>query len=61
MPEQKTDLLEGRRLREIVDVVAAVGEHTAIAIEITDRGRGRDNVFKSAFSFLGGSHLDPIL
>src|SRR4051812_18416918 len=48
MPQQVAHLLEGRRLRQIVDVVPAVGEDAALAIQITDRRRRRDNVLETA-------------
>ncbi len=46
MPEQEADFFERRVTGEIVDVVAAVREHAAIAVEITDRRRGGDGVFE---------------
>ena len=57
VPEQVADLFEGGGFREIVDVVAAVREDTAIAVEITDRGRGRDDVLEPALGLLRGCHL----
>ena len=52
MPEQVADLLEGRELGQVVDVVAAVGEHAALAVEIADRRRRRDDVLEPGFAFL---------
>ena len=37
MPQEITDLLEGRMLSEIVDVVTPIGQHTPRAVEIADR------------------------
>ena len=48
VPEQVADFLERRAAREIVDVVAVVRQHAAIAIEVADRGRGGDDVFEPA-------------
>ena len=56
VPEQIADFFERRVPREIVDVVPAVRQHAAIAIEIADRGRGRDGIFKSRFGLLGRAH-----
>ena len=47
MPEQVADLFERGVPREVVDVVPAVGEHAAIAVEVTNRGRGGDGVFEA--------------
>ena len=52
VPEQVADLFEGGRLRQVVDVVPAVGEHPLLAVEITDRRRGRDDVLEAALGFL---------
>ena len=47
MPQEKTDLLEGRMPGQIVNIVARVREHTIGAVEVTD-GRGRrDNALES--------------
>src|SRR4030095_1556627 len=42
VPEQVADLLEGRLARQLVDVVAAVGETAVLAVEIAQTGLGRD-------------------
>ena len=45
VPQQVADLLEGRVARQVVDVVAAVREHAAGAIEVADgRGRGDQRI-----------------
>jgi hypothetical protein len=51
VPQQVAGFLEGRIAREIVDVVSAIREHAAIAVEKTDARRGRDDVFETAFGF----------
>src|SRR5688572_922879 len=48
MPEQVADLLEGGGLRQVVDVVPAIREHAAIAVEVTDRRGRRDDVLEPA-------------
>ena len=53
VPEQVADLLERRVPGEIVDVVAAVGEHAAIAVEITDRRGGGDGIFETRLGLRG--------
>ena len=51
MPKEITNLLEGRALREVVNVVAVVRKNAALAVEITNRrGRG-DDVLEAAFGF----------
>ena len=47
MPQQEADFLERRVPREIVDVVAAVRQDAVIPVEIANRGRGRDGIFKA--------------
>ena len=50
VPQQIADFLERRVLGEIVDVVAAIRQHAALAVQITD-GRGRDDdVFEAGFA-----------
>ena len=56
VPQQVADLFEGRVPREIVDVVAAVGQHAAIAVEIADRRRGGDGIFEPRFGLRGRVH-----
>ena len=56
VPQQVADFFERRVPREIVDVVAAVREHAAIAVEIADRGRGRDGIFEARFGLRGRGH-----
>src|SRR5262245_40239175 len=60
MPQQEADFFERRRLGEVVDVVSAVREHAAIAVQVADRRRCGDDVFESALGFLRSSH-GPIL
>ena len=55
MPEQITDLLEGRAalgVGKVVDVVALIGEHAAGAIQVTDGGFTDDDVFETGFDCL---------
>ena len=54
VPQQIADFLERGVLGEIVDVVAAIGEHAALAIQITNGRRRDDDVFKPC---LGGSSM----
>ena len=57
VPQQIADFLEGRMFGEIVDVVAAVREHTALAIEIADRRSRDDDVLEAGFYWcFGGGH-----
>ena len=56
VPEQVADLFEGRSAGEIVDVVAAVGENAAVAIEVTDCRVARDNVFEPGLGLFRGRH-----
>ena len=49
VPQQITDFLERGVPGEIVDVVPTIRQHAAIAVEITNRGRGRDGIFKARF------------
>ena len=51
MPQEITGFLERGVPRQVMDVVAAIRQHAAIAIEKTDPGRSRDDVFESAFGF----------
>ena len=45
-----------RRVRQIVDVVAVVGEHAAIAVEIADGRRRRDDVFEAGLGLGVSGH-----
>src|SRR5687768_1838532 len=54
MPEQVADFFEGGGAGELVDVVAAVGEDAAIAVEVTDGGRRRDDVLEPALRLVPG-------
>ena len=56
MPQQVADFFERRVPRQVVDVVTAVRQHAAIAIEVADRGRGGDGIFKAGFGLLGRAH-----
>jgi hypothetical protein len=56
MPQEEADLFERGELREIVDVVPAVREHAALAIEITNRRRRGDDVLEPALRFLCSGH-----
>src|SRR5699024_7843966 len=53
VPQQEADFLEGGVGRQIVDVVAAVRQHAAVAIDPADRGGRRDDVFEPALWFVG--------
>ena len=54
MPQEITDFLERRLFGEIVNVVAAMTQDTALAVEIAD-GRGRhDDVFEAALHGIDG-------
>ena len=61
MPEEITDFLERRVPREVVNVVAAVGQHAAVAVEVTDRRRTGDGVFESGFGLRGRGHIKLII
>jgi hypothetical protein len=52
MPQQIADLLERCAPGEIVDVVTVIGEHSAIAVEVTDRRCRRDDVFEPGLRLL---------
>ena len=54
VPEQIADLLERRAARQIVDVVAEVRQHAAVAIQVTDGRGGGDDVFEPALVSLRG-------
>ena len=56
VPQQVAHFLERRVPREIVDVVAAIGEHAAIAVHIADGGRGGDRVFEPCLGRRGHGH-----
>src|SRR4029453_11826040 len=60
MPQEIADLFEGRILGQIVDVVAAVRQHTARAVEIANRQRCDNDVLETCFyrCFAGGHCLD---
>ncbi len=49
VPQQKTDFFERRLRRQIVYVVAAIGQHSARAVQIADGGRRCDNVLEPGF------------
>ena len=63
MPQEEADLFERGLGREIVDVVAAIGEHAAVAVDEADRRRRGDDVFKSALGlrFGSGAHASAII
>ena len=48
VPEEIADLLEARPPRQLVDVVAAVGEPAVLAVEVAERGLGRDDTLEAA-------------
>ena len=56
VPQQVTDFLERRVRRQIVDVVPAIGQDPAVAVDETDARRGRDDVFEAGFGFDLGAH-----
>src|SRR6202022_3646475 len=47
VPEQVTHFLEARAARQVVDVVAAVGEAAVLAVEIAELGLGGDDALES--------------
>ena len=47
MPQEETDLFEGRVSGEVVNVVAGVRKHTVGAVEVADRRRRRDDTLES--------------
>src|SRR5262245_45702259 len=62
MPKEKTDFLEGdavRRVRKVVDVVSAVGQDAAIAVDITNRRFAGDNILEASLGlhFTDGAHV----
>ena len=57
VPQQVAGLLERRVAREIVDVVAAIREHAAIAVEETNARRRRDDVFETALGLFCCCHI----
>ena len=52
MPQQVTHLFEGGVRGEIMNVVAAVREDAAVAIDEADPGRGRDHVLEASLGNL---------
>src|ERR1700678_1252763 len=46
-PQEMADLLEGRVVGQIVDVISAVGKHPLLAVDVTDARGGGDNAFQS--------------
>ncbi len=61
VPEEEADFLERRVSREVVNVIAAISEHAAIAVEITDRRRGRYDVFEPALGLRGHGHGEVMI
>ena len=53
IPQEVTDFFERRVLREIVNVVPAIRQHPAIAVEIADRRRRGDRVFEPRLGLRG--------
>jgi hypothetical protein len=53
MPQQVADLLEARMGRQVVDVVPAIREHAAVAIDETDRRGRRHDIFEAGLGNLG--------
>ena len=49
VPQQVADFLERRMLGKIVDVVAAIGQHSPLTIQIADRRRRNDDVLETGF------------
>src|SRR5579862_9001998 len=56
MPQQVTDLLERRMIGEIVNVVSAIREDSPFAVQIIDRGGGRNGIFEPCFGIRGRGH-----
>jgi hypothetical protein len=48
VPEQEDDLLEGRMLGEVVDVVALIDEHPVDAVHVADGRFRRHHAFESS-------------
>jgi hypothetical protein len=46
------DFFEARALRQVVDVVAAVGEATVLAVEVAELGLGGDDPSSPRMSWL---------
>ena len=61
VPQQVAGLLERGVARQVVDVVTAIREHAAIAVEETNPRRGRDDVFETALGFFGCGHISRIM
>ena len=57
VPQKVADFLERGVARQIVNVVAAVGEHAAIAVEMTDGGGRRDDIFEPGPGLRGDGHV----
>ncbi len=54
VPQQVADFLERRAafgVRQVVDVVAVIREHAAVAVEKADGGLAGDDVFQAGFGF----------
>ncbi len=60
MPQQVADFFEGRLRRQVVDVVSAVGENAALAVDEADARAGGDDVFEAGLGFDLGGH-GPII
>ena len=56
VPQEVTDLLERRALRQIVNVVPVVRQHATIAVEITDGRRRGHDVFETGLGLRFGGH-----
>ena len=61
MPQEEACLLEGRGRGKIVDIVAAVRQHTPIAVQVADARRCGGYAFKTRFDRGIGRHLAPRL
>src|ERR1017187_5934746 len=46
-PKQVADFFEGGVVGEIVDVIAAIGEHSLLTVDVANAGCGSDNAFQS--------------
>ena len=60
VPQEITDFFEGGVPCEIVDVVTAIRQHAAVAVEIADGGRRRDGIFKPCFGLGGRGHAGSL-
>ena len=56
VPQQVAGLLKGRKSREVVNVVSAIRQNPAVAVDVADGRRGGDDVFETGFGWSGSGH-----